>query len=125
MKLRYLTAILLPFLFALNVSADELPELGDISQATISPRQERQLGLQIMAEIRADRSYLDDPEIAAYLTGLGNRLLGGSNEDHPDQEFEFLRFRTLPSTHLRYLVVLWVSTAASFSPHRASQSWPA
>ena len=89
MKLRYLTAILLPFLFALNVSADELPELGDISQATISPRQERQLGLQIMTEIRADRSYLDDPEIAAYLTNLGNRLLAGSSEDHPDQEFEF------------------------------------
>ena len=89
MKLRYLTAIILPLLFALNVSADELPELGDISRATISPRQERQLGLQIMAEIRSDRSYLDDPEIAAYLTSLGNRLLAGSNEDHPDQEFEF------------------------------------
>ncbi|MEK7843620.1 MAG: M48 family metalloprotease [Pseudomonadota bacterium] len=89
MKLRYLLAAILPLLFALNVSADELPELGDVSQATISPRQERQLGLQIMAEIRADRSYLDDPEIAAYLTNLGNRLLAGSNEDHPDQEFEF------------------------------------
>lgn len=89
MKLRYLMAAILPLLFALNVSADELPELGDVSQATISPRQERQLGLQIMAEIRADPSYLDDPEIAAYLTNLGNRLLAGSNEDHPDQEFEF------------------------------------
>ena len=89
MKLRYLTAVRLPLFFVLNVSADELPELGDISQATISPRQERQLGLQIMTEIRADRSYLDDAEIAAYLTSLGNRLLAGSNEDHPDQEFEF------------------------------------
>lgn len=89
MKLRYLLAASLPLLLALNVSADELPELGDVSQATISPRQERQLGLQIMTEIRADRSYLDDPEIAAYLTSLGNRLLTGTNEDHPDQEFEF------------------------------------
>ncbi|MCX7185507.1 MAG: M48 family metalloprotease [Nitrosospira sp.] len=89
MKLHYLLAAILPLLFALNVSADELPELGDVSQATISPRQERQLGLQIMTEIRADRSYLDDPEIAAYLTNLGNRLLAGTNEDHPDQEFEF------------------------------------
>ncbi len=89
MKLRYLLAAILPLLSALNASADELPELGDVSQATISPRQERQLGLQIMAEIRADRSYLDDPEIAAYLTSLGNKLLAGSNEAHPDQEFEF------------------------------------
>lgn len=89
MKLRYLMAAMLPLLLVLNVSADELPELGDVSQATISPRQERQLGLQIMTEIRADRSYLDDPEIATYLTNLGNRLLTGTNEDHPNQEFEF------------------------------------
>lgn len=89
MKLRYLMAAILPLLFALNASADELPDLGDVSQTAISPRQERQLGLQIMTEIRADPSYLDDPEIAAYLTNLGNRLLAGSNQDHPDQEFEF------------------------------------
>ena len=89
MKLRYLMAVISPLLFALNTSANELPDLGDVSQATISPRQERQLGLQIMAEIRADRSYLDDPEIAGYLSNLGNRLLAGSSADHPDQEFEF------------------------------------
>lgn len=89
MKLRYLMAGILPLLFTLNASADELPDLGDVSQTAISPRQERQLGLQIMAEIRADPSYLDDPEIAGYLNNLGNRLLAGSNEDHPDQEFEF------------------------------------
>lgn len=89
MKLHHLTTVILSLLFALNASADELPELGDVSRATISPYQERQLGLQIMAEIRADRSYLDDPEIAGYLTNLGNRLLTSSSEDHPDQEFEF------------------------------------
>lgn len=88
MKLRYLTTIL-PMLFTASSFADELPNLGDASQATISPRQERELGLQIMSEIRADPTYLDDPEIAGYLTDLGNRLILNSNEAHPDQEFEF------------------------------------
>ena len=53
MKFRYLITIL-PILFAANVFAGELPDLGDVSQATISLRQERELGLQIMSEIRAD-----------------------------------------------------------------------
>ncbi|MDN5835884.1 MAG: M48 family metalloprotease [Nitrosospira sp.] len=76
-------------MFATNALAGELPELGDVSQATISPREERELGLQIMSEIRADPTYLDDAEIAGYLTNLGNRLILSSNEAHPDQEFEF------------------------------------
>lgn len=81
--------IILPLLLAANVLASELPDLGDASQATISSHQERELGLQIMSEIRADPSYLDDAEIAGYLTNLGNRLILSSREAHPDQEFEF------------------------------------
>ena len=88
MKFRYLMNIS-PLLFAANVFAGELPDLGDVSRATISQHQERELGLQIMSEIRADPSYLDDPEIAGYLTNLGNRLILGSREARPDQEFEF------------------------------------
>ncbi len=89
MNLRQLIAFFPAVLFALNVRATGLPDLGDVSQATITPRQERELGLQIMAEIRADRTYLDDPEIAGYLSNLGHRLILNSDEAHPDQEFEF------------------------------------
>lgn len=64
-----------------------LPDLGDISQATVSPRQERQLGEQSMLEIRADRSYLGDPEINDYLNQLGYRLVANSNS--PSEDFEF------------------------------------
>jgi predicted Zn-dependent protease len=88
MKFRSLLAIL-PMLFATTIRAADLPELGDVSQTTISPRQERELGLKIMSEIRADRSYMDDAEVAGYLSNLGNKLILGSNEAHPDQEFEF------------------------------------
>jgi beta-barrel assembly-enhancing protease len=89
MKLRSLSASLL-LLFASDAfAASDLPDLGDVSQETISPRQERQLGLQIMSQIRADPSYLGDPEIAGYLNTLGNRLASRSSEVRPDQEFEF------------------------------------
>ncbi|WP_369683414.1 M48 family metalloprotease [Nitrosomonas communis] len=88
MKLYYLI-IVLPLLFPANIFADELPDLGDISQATITPRQEREIGLQIMRQIRADPSYLNDAEVAGYLNNLGNRLISASNEAKFDQSFEF------------------------------------
>jgi beta-barrel assembly-enhancing protease len=81
--------IALTFLFPVNVFAHELPDLGDVSQATITPREERQIGLQIMRQIRADISYLDDPEIAAYLNSLGQKLINHSTEASPGQSFEF------------------------------------
>lgn len=88
MKFHYFL-IIVPLLFPVPISGQELPDLGDISQATISPRQERQLGLQIMRQIRADPSYLDDPEIADYLTSLGNRLLAAAGRIQQDFPFEF------------------------------------
>lgn len=88
MKLHYLI-IALPLLFPANIFANDLPDLGDISQATITPHQERQIGLQIMQQIRADPSYLNDAEIAGYLNNLGNRLIASSNQAKPDQSFEF------------------------------------
>ena len=80
---------MLALLFPPNIFAHELPDLGDVSQATISPRQEREIGLEIMQQIRADPSYLDDPEIARYLNNLGYRLISNSSEARPDQSFEF------------------------------------
>ena len=88
MKLIYLI-ITLSILFPANIYAHELPDLGDVSQATITPHQERQIGLQIMRKIRADPSYLDDPEIASYLSNLGHKLIANSDEAGTDQSFEF------------------------------------
>ena len=52
-----LRALLLTVLFASSTAvASGLPELGDVSQASLSPMQERQLGESIMREIRADPS---------------------------------------------------------------------
>ena len=74
-------------IFPLLGLADGLPDLGDVSQATVSPQQERQLGNQSMFEIRADKSYLDDVEINDYLNQIGYRLAANSSE--PGLGFEF------------------------------------
>ncbi len=67
--------------------ADGLPDLGEISQSDFSPQAERRLGEAIMAEIRRDRSLLDDAELTEYLNGLGYRLVAASPDNRQDFEF--------------------------------------
>src|SRR6478735_10068001 len=64
-----------------------LPDLGDVSQSELSPQLERQLGENIMREIRADRTYSDDAEVTDYLNTLGYRLVAASADSR--QEFTF------------------------------------
>lgn len=78
------------FLAATPALAQGLPDLGDPSQLAFSASQERQLGEEIMREIRADKAYLDDPELVDYLNQLGYRLVGGTGTR---QEFEFFVIR--------------------------------
>ncbi|SCZ85693.1 M48 family metalloprotease [Nitrosomonas mobilis] len=81
--------IVLSMLFPYQVFGQTLPDLGDVSQATVTPRQERQIGLQIMRQIRADPSYLDDPEVADYLSRIGSRLVAVSDRYVFEHSFEF------------------------------------
>ena len=73
--------------FAPLASGEGLPDLGDVSQAVLTPQQERQIGRQSMLQIRASRQLLDDTEIDDYLNQLGNRLVENSAE--PALGFEF------------------------------------
>ena len=70
-----------------NALADDLPELGDVSRTTITAQQERQLGEQIMRQIRVAPQYLDDPEVTDYINALGYRLV--ANAPNVEQQFEF------------------------------------
>lgn len=67
--------------------SDGLPDLGDVSQAALTPLQERQIGQQSMMQIIASKQYLDDPEINDYLNELGGKLVENSPE--PSLDFEF------------------------------------
>jgi len=70
------------------VPADTLPDLGDVSQATLSPAQERGIGFSIMRQIRQSPTFLDDPEVSDYLNQVGYRLVAVS----PDTRQDFLFF---------------------------------
>jgi len=65
--------------FAQTWGSESLPELGDSASSLISPQLEKKIGQEIMNEIRQkDPSYLDDPEVEAYLNRLGNQLAAAS-----------------------------------------------
>jgi len=85
-----LRASLLCLLAALPLAAipaENLPDLGDVSQATLSHAQERGIGFNIMRQIRQAPSYLDDPEVADYLNQVGYRLVAVSPDARQDFHF--------------------------------------
>jgi len=68
-------------------SSQGLPDLGDVSAATLSESQERTIGNRIMREARVDPAFVDDPEVADYVSSIGSRLLGGV--EGPTREIDF------------------------------------
>jgi len=74
-------------LVAPNAPAQGLPDLGDVSAASLSESQERTIGNRIMREVRVDPAYLDDPEITDYVTSVGQKLL--SVAENPSHDITF------------------------------------
>lgn len=71
--------------------AQGLPELGDATTQVLPPAMERRLGEEVMLEIRMrEPSYVDDPELSAYIQQLGSRLVAASREGRQDFEFFFV-----------------------------------
>ena len=69
----FLTATLT--LSPIAVAQQNLPDLGDPSQAALSVPQERKLGESIIRQVRLSGGYMNDPEVNGYLNELGNRLV--------------------------------------------------
>lgn len=85
MKLRSFLSTFL--LIAATAGAQDLPDLGDASQSTLSPADEQRFGEVIMRQIRSSRGYLEDPEVTDYLNQVGYSLV--SNSPEPGGHFEF------------------------------------
>jgi len=76
--------------------AQTLPDLGSAGDVALSPQLERRIGEQIVREIKfRDPSYLDDPEVADYLTTLGTRLGQANPAARQDLEFFAIRDSTV------------------------------
>ncbi|MBI5041628.1 MAG: M48 family metallopeptidase [Gammaproteobacteria bacterium] len=89
--LSYPRRLLLLSLLCLSPSlpslALDLPNIGDPAERLITPDQERQLGEAFMRRLRQQVPLIDDPELNAYMSTLGNRLV--ANSDTPGQRFTF------------------------------------
>ena len=86
MRLKPIVAALL-IAVSLPTHTEGLPDLGDTSEAALPLRQERALGMEVMREIRADPSYVDDAELRAYVQSLGTRLVQAGATTTQDFEF--------------------------------------
>src|ERR1700740_270314 len=82
-------------LVAPPLPAQGLPDLGDVSAATLSETQERTIGNKFMREVRMDPAYIDDPEIADYITSIGNRLLAALEVPRNDIAFFVVQYDTI------------------------------
>ncbi len=91
MTFRTLTVSLLLACYGTATFPAGLPDLGDVSSASLSDAQERTIGNRIMREVRVDKDYVDDPEIADYINSLGSRLLAAADGPRPDIDFFVVR----------------------------------
>jgi predicted Zn-dependent protease len=89
-----LPGLLLAALAALSPGAahpqnlySDLPSIGDSAGSVISPEQEKQLGAEMMRQLRQSGIVLDDMEITSYVNALGQRLT--SNSESGGQLFTF------------------------------------
>jgi len=69
------------------VTANELPDLGDVSATVMSPLQEQAIAEQIMREVAISDDVLRDVEVTDYLQALGARLV--ANGPEKQQKFHF------------------------------------
>lgn len=90
-----LLVLSLSFSASPSLRAEGLPDLGEASQADLSPAMERRVGEAAMNEIRRDPAWLGDPEVNAYLNRLGNRLAAQSEESRQSFELFALHDMTL------------------------------
>ena len=56
-----------------------LPSMGAVAGTELSPSEEQAIGDEMMQQIRADSSYLNDSETLEYLNRLGYQLVSVSN----------------------------------------------
>lgn len=103
--------------------SQKLPDLGDSSQALMSPAQERKLGEAIVRQIRAGGGYLEDAEVNDYLNEIGNRLVTATRDVR--QDFFFF---AVPDPGINAFALPGVSSASipdSSCSRKPNRNWPA
>ncbi|HMM46450.1 MAG TPA: M48 family metalloprotease [Thiobacillaceae bacterium] len=76
-------------------TAQDLPDLGEVSRQYFSDQEEQTMGRAIMRDVYADPRYLDDPEIETYLNQLGYKLVAVSTRNQRAFTFFVVRDPTI------------------------------
>jgi predicted Zn-dependent protease len=98
-----------PFIIALALSSlttsalaantetnrNKLPEIGSAGVSVLSIEKERQIGGEMMRQIRASQPILNDPVLTEYINDLGNRMVRNAKDVNYSFEFFVIRNQEL------------------------------
>ena len=85
LKISLIAIFLASYLLVTATWANNLPDLGDVSQTVMTPLQEQAIAEQILRDVAVSDEVVQDVEITAYLQALGMRLVSSS----PDNQLKF------------------------------------
>jgi len=77
-----LLGLLLAVAPSLRAERIALPDIGASAGSLISPQEERNLGREFMRSVRRSLPVMDDPLLAEYIEGLGQRLASQADGGH-------------------------------------------
>ncbi len=79
--------------FAANAESNKnkLPEIGSAGFSVLSIEKERQIGGEMMRQIRATQPILNDPVLMEYINDLGNRMVRNAKDVNYSFEFFIIR----------------------------------
>lgn len=84
-------------LVAANIESDrnKLPEIGSAGFSILSIEKERQIGGEMMRQLRASQPVLNDPVLIEYINDLGNRMVRNAKDVNYSFEFFVIRNKEL------------------------------
>ncbi|MGB1262482.1 MAG: M48 family metalloprotease [Cognaticolwellia sp.] len=74
-----------------NSDKNKLPEIGSAGVSALSIEKERQIGAEMMRQIRASQPVLNDPVLTEYINDLGNRMVRNAKDVNYSFEFFIIR----------------------------------
>lgn len=83
--------------FAANkeTNRNKLPEIGSAGVSVLSIEKERQIGNEMMRQIRASQPVLHDPVLTEYINDLGNRMVRNAKDVNYSFDFFIIRNKEL------------------------------
>jgi len=90
---KFRNIVIAVLLVSLPASADriELPDLGDPSESSLSVAKEREIGLEIMQDVRKHRVTVEDLIVQEYISSIGHELV--SKADSALHDFTFFTIK--------------------------------